>query len=146
MSKIRMLGAVLIGTLAVAGCADGNFIGGDTLTTSALPAKPAVDPACVQLSSQIDSLRKEGIAEKVEKAAAKKHKMTSAELAKASELNKANADFQAKCSTVPKSETQAAAATPAAPEAKTALAAKAGSVSSETVKTVAKAEAEKTKP
>lgn len=146
MSKIRMLGVLLIGSIAVAGCADGDIIGGNALTTSALPAKPAADPACVQLSTQIESLRKDGIADKIEKAAAKKHKMTTAELGKASELNKANAEFQAKCSTVPKSETQAAAATPAAPDAKPAVAAKAETMKAETVKTVAKAEAEKAKP
>lgn len=114
MSSKLILSAVMIGGLTVlAGCADGNIIGGGTMTTQAVPAAPVVEPACTQLSAQIDTLRKDGIADKVEKAAAKKHKMTAAELAKAAELNKANADFQAKCSTVPKSAMQTAAATPA---------------------------------
>jgi len=42
-------------------------------------------------------LQQEGVAAKVEKAAAKKHKMTAADLNKAAELNKANAEFQSKC-------------------------------------------------
>ena len=42
------------------------------------PERPKVDPACVTLTSQIDTLRKEGIADRVEKAAAKKYKMTPA--------------------------------------------------------------------
>lgn len=128
MLKKLILSTAMLGGLVVAGCADGNLIGGNMMTTSAVPTTPAVDPVCVQLSSQIDTLRKDGIAEKIEKAAAKKHKMTSAELAKASELNKANAEFQAKCSTVPKSALQTADATPAA------------ATKAEAVKTVAKAE------
>jgi len=57
-----------------------------------------VDPACVTLSSRIEALRKEGIGEKIEKAAAKKYKMTQADLNKADQLTKANAEFQMKCS------------------------------------------------
>lgn len=136
MSKKYMFAAVLFGGLGLAGCADGNLIGGNGITTSAVPQAPAADQACVQLSAQIDTLRKDGIAEKIEKAAAKKHKMTAAELAKASELNKANADFQAKCSTVPKSPAQTADAMPA--ESKPATPDKAAAV-----KTVAKVEAAK---
>lgn len=63
-------------------------------------AAPRVDPQCVALVSRIETLRKDGITEKVEKAAAKKYKMTAADAAKADQLNKANADFQARCSTI----------------------------------------------
>jgi hypothetical protein len=84
--------------LALAGCAnDGSGMFGAT-TTASIPEKPKVDPACVTLTSQIDSLRREGIAEKVEKAAVKKYKMTAADLTKAAQLNKTNAEFQDKCS------------------------------------------------
>lgn len=85
-------------SLMLVGCAnDGGGMFGAT-TTASLPEKPKVDPACVTLTSQIDVLRKEGIAEKVEKAAAKKYKMTVTDLNKAAQLNKANAEFQGKCS------------------------------------------------
>ena len=40
------------------------------------------------------------MADKIEKAATKKYKMTSADLAKADQLTKANADFQVRCSTI----------------------------------------------
>jgi len=70
-------------------------------------AAPKVDPQCVALISRIEALRKEGITEKVEKAAAKKYKMTAADAAKADQLNKANADFQARCSTVTPSNVSA---------------------------------------
>ena len=67
-------------------------------TTASVPQKPKIDPQCETLASQIGSLRQQGIAEKVEKAAAKKYKMTAGDLNKAAELNKANADFQSRCS------------------------------------------------
>lgn len=84
--------------LMLAGCAGeaGNMFG--ATTTASIPEKPKVDPACVTLTAQIDSLRNEGIADKVEKAAAKKYKMTQADLGKAAQLNKANAEFKDKCS------------------------------------------------
>ena len=59
---------------------------------------PKVDPACIALTSRIEGLRKEGIADKIEKASAKKYKMTQADLTKADQLTKANAEFQARCS------------------------------------------------
>ena len=89
----------------LAGCAGE---GGDLFTTGALgtSAEAKLDPMCVSLASRIEALRKEGIAEKIEKAAAKKYKMTQSDLNKADQLTKANADFQLRCSTVmPKSAT-----------------------------------------
>ena len=92
---------LVIASLALAGCAgDGsdNFFTTGALGTQA--AAPEVDPACVSLASRIETLRKEGVAEKIEKAAAKKYKMTQADLTKADQLTKANADFQFRCSTI----------------------------------------------
>lgn len=89
--------------VALVGCAgDGeNFFTTGALGTS---AEAKLDPMCVTLASRIEALRKEGIAEKIEKAAAKKYKMTQSDLNKADQLTKANADFQLRCSTVmPKS-------------------------------------------
>jgi hypothetical protein len=101
--------------VALAGCAgDGDSI----FTTGALGtsmAESKVDPMCVTLASRIETLRKEGIAEKIEKAAAKKYKMTQSDLNKADQLTKANADFQLRCTTImPKS---ASAMADPAPEA-----------------------------
>src|SRR5262245_58029248 len=112
----------LVGVAGVlAGCAGE---GGDLFTTGALgtSAEAKLDPMCVSLASRIEALRKEGIAEKIEKAAAKKYKMTQSDLNKADQLTKANADFQLRCSTVmPKSATADPAPEPAplpAPKAK----------------------------
>lgn len=104
------------GAALLAGCADGsslfNSSSSSNLTTSSVspPAAPKVDPVCVSLASQIDSLRKDGISDKVEKASQKKYKLTTAELAKADQLNKVNADFQSKCSSY--KPTAASVATP----------------------------------
>ena len=99
-SQVLVLAALLL-----AGCAaDGstNFFTTGALGTSETAAapEPKVDPACVSLVSRIEALRKEGVADKIEKAAAKKYKMTNADLAKADQLTKANADFQLRCSTI----------------------------------------------
>ncbi len=94
---------LVLASLALAGCAgDGsdNFFTTGALGTQAAAPEPKVDPACVSLASRIDTLRKEGVAEKIEKAAAKKYKMTQADLTKADQLTKANADFQFRCSTI----------------------------------------------
>lgn len=109
--------AVLLG-----GCAnDGSSTFGSSMfgatTTASIPEKPRTDPACFSLTSQIDALKKEGIAEKIEKAAAKKYKMTAADLTKAAQLNRSNAEFQAKCSTL-----TTAMVSPAATDAGTAQA------------------------
>lgn len=114
LATLRVPALVLIGTIALAGCATENlFGGGNNLTTASVAEAPKVDPACVSLSAQIDQLRKDGVAAKVEKAAAKKYKLTPADAVKADQLNKANADFQAKCSTI--AQRSAAAGSTAAP-------------------------------
>lgn len=86
----------------VSGCAQDG-----TMTTGSLNAAP--DPACVTLATQIKTLQDQGVPEKVAKAAKKKHKLNSSDLAKAAELNKANAAFQAKCSNMPSKPSVAAA-------------------------------------
>lgn len=107
-----MCGAVIGAALSLAGCAGDTLLGSQT-TTAALPQKPVVDPACVTLASQIEGLRKEGIGEKIEKAAAKKYKLKAADIAKVDALTKASAEFQAKCSTlVTTAQAPAATATP----------------------------------
>jgi len=111
----------------LAGCAGE---GGDLFTTGALgtSAEAKLDPMCVSLASRIEALRKEGIAEKIEKAAAKKYKMTQSDLNKADQLTKANADFQLRCSTImPKAAAADPMPEPATPAPKTKASPKAAS-------------------
>lgn len=110
--KVSIITAASLAAAALfGGCADSSLNGLTTSSVTSPTTVAKVDPACSTLTTQINSLRSEGIADKVEKAAAKKYKMTSADLAKADQLNKANADFQTRCSAVPQ---QTAAADPAA--------------------------------
>lgn len=141
-SKIRFLGgrtmtlrfttsfaaAVLAGALG-AGCAnDGNLsTAGISPEKAAAQQASKVDPACVSLTSQIETLRKEGAVERLEKAAEGKSssvQVKRASLAKQAELNKANADFQMKCGPkIPAPQTaQTAPAPQATTDAKTAAA------------------------
>src|SRR5262245_15073215 len=105
--------ALLLASITLAGCAgegtDGLFTTGSLSGAQASAASAKADPACVTLAASIDGLRKEGIAEKLEKAAAKKYKMTATDLRKADQLTKANADFQQRCSTIPSKPTNAQA-------------------------------------
>jgi hypothetical protein len=116
-----ILAAVAVGALA-GGCAsEGDVLGGANLTTASVgspqaQARPAIDPACVQLAARIDALRQEGFVARVEKAAQGKSSTVSvkrASLAKMTELDKANAEFQAKCSNLGSAQTAAAQTAPA---------------------------------
>lgn len=145
-------------TLAVAAIGLLSGCAADTagITTSAVDPKTGVaaasakiDPACVTLMSQIDSLRKEGVADRMEKAATsgKSASVTVKRnsLAKMTELDKANTEFQAKCSTI--SPKPAAAQAAAAPVSNTATAAApnvAGSTAAKAPNTAVSAAANKT--
>ncbi len=118
--KLHTPTALLATAMLLAACAEGatNFggvSGGSSLTTSAVAEPTKTDPACTTLASQIDGLKKEGVADKVAQASIKKYTMKPADLVKADQLNKANAEFQAKCSLVNPTITQAEA--PAVPPA-----------------------------
>jgi hypothetical protein len=110
--------ALLLAGVTLAGCAgdgsDNMFTTGALGTQQAAAPEPKVDPLCVTLVSRIEGLRKEGVADKIEKASIKKYKMTQADLAKADQLTKANAEFQLRCSTImPKATTaQVSSSTP----------------------------------
>lgn len=96
-----------------------------------------VSAECTTLAGQIDALRKDGTIERLEKVAAGKGDSVQVKrtaLAKQAELNKANAEFQAKCAPRLPAAQQAAAsplapvtvpAAAAAPVAKASVAAKA---------------------
>ena len=111
---IRTVSLLAFAAALVGGCASNSS--SPLSTASVMPDKMApsqmaakVDPACVSLSNQIDTLRGEGTVERLEKAAAGKTasvQVKRASLAKQAELNKANADFQAKCGPqIPKAQT-----------------------------------------
>jgi hypothetical protein len=86
---------------AMAGCAADGSLETSAVNGQSSQQQAKVDPVCTALVGQIEELRRDGIAEKVEKAANKKYKMNNADLVKADQLNKANGDFQAKCTPQP---------------------------------------------
>ena len=123
--KLRASPALIVAGALLAGCAAN---GSDSIfTTGALGSgsgtaanEQKVDPACVTLASRIETLRREGIAEKLDKAAAKKYKMTHADLVKADQLAKSDAEFQLRCSTIQPTAAQLSPAPAPAPTAKSA--------------------------
>lgn len=130
---------------ALAGCAsDGSMaLSTGSIIEDTEKAKSAqrVDPACVSLMARIDELRKEGTPERIAKVAAGKGKTAQVKrdaLARMTELDNANNEFQQKCSTLaaPKAAPAKAAAV-AAPPAKSA-----STAAKETVSAIAPATAE----
>lgn len=137
---MRKSGAILVSAavcaLGLAGCSSDSGLFGGPLTTQSIntaQAVPAstVDPTCYALSQRIELLRRDGFTERIEKASVGKSANVSvkrASLAQAAELDKANAEYQAKCSApalrMPQNAAAqgapAPAATPAAPAANTA--------------------------
>ncbi|MGE0700637.1 MAG: hypothetical protein AB7O57_16180 [Hyphomicrobiaceae bacterium] len=109
--------------LALGACASDSLLGtsgGQSTAAIGKPDKPAVDPACAGLASRIETLRKDGVVERVEAAAKGKGGTVSvkrASLSQIAELEKANAEFQAKCSTLPRTAALVAPVQPAAPPA-----------------------------
>src|SRR5690606_34761387 len=106
MYRSRIIPGLLLSTsLALGGCAsDGSSL----LTTGSLAANDTkvasserISPECMQLMSTIQELRQEGTPERVEKISTGKSatvKVKRTALAKMTELDKANAEFQMKCS------------------------------------------------
>lgn len=118
--KIKIaLTCAAVAAVTLSGCSsDGTLtpVSTSSVGGSATAQVQKVDPACITLAAEIDTLRKDGIAEKIEKAAAKKYKMKPTDLAQADKLNKANADYQTKCS-APNIPRQAAVVPAVAPSA-----------------------------
>jgi hypothetical protein len=124
--------AVSLGAAVLAGCSSDGGLFGNSLTTQSITATPTsgqvvaaapkTDPACYALTQRIDMLRKDGLTERLEKASVGKSSTVAVKresLAQAAELDKANAEFQAKCSTLgvrpsPVATTAQAAPMPAA--------------------------------
>ena len=99
--KTSLIAAIaVVGGVALSGCASSD----NALTTSSVTQTKAAkfDPACVTLTAKIDGLRQEGTMDRLAKVANGKSNSTRVKrsaLAKAAELDRANASFQAKCST-----------------------------------------------
>jgi hypothetical protein len=144
-SKLSSI-AILLSASLLGGCSGGigDMFGGSSsglATTASIPETPKVDPACTTLVSQIDGLKKDGVADKVAQAAAKKYKMSAADLTKADQLNKANGDFQAKCAVGPKPSQSASMTAPIAAAATQAVTAQASTAATTAAKAaVAKAQ------
>ncbi len=116
-TRAPLVVAAMTAALVLGACSATDGLLGGATTTSAIPEKPRVDPACVTLASQIDTLRKDGVADRVAEAAKGKSATVNVKresLGKVAELNKANADFQAKCGTVAPTAINSAS-TPQAP-------------------------------
>jgi hypothetical protein len=126
-TTLRTSAALIIGAALLGGCSGGlsdlGFGGSNAgATTASIPEVAKVDPACATLVSQIDGLKKDGVADKVAQAAAKKYKMSAVDLGKADQLNKANGEFQSKCAVGPKPSLTTAASAMASPVAAAAAA------------------------
>lgn len=97
-----MISAAVVG-LGLAGCSDSGILSNPLTTQSintAQAATPAIDPSCHALAQRIQALRQDGLTERLEKASVGKSSTVSvkrASLGQAAELDKANAEFQAKC-------------------------------------------------
>ena len=116
-THLTAAGIALSLTLSLAGCAGGTGdLFGSGTTTAALPEKPKVDPACALLSGKIADLRKDGVVERAEQASQGKTTTVNVKresLGKLAELNKANVEFQTKCSTYKPAPSNIAQTTPA---------------------------------
>ena len=117
-----LLAAGLLG-----GCATDNELG---LTTSSITqaeqaSKPKVDPACIALAAKISDARAEGTPDRVAKVASAQDKsrvvsIKRDSLAKVTELDALNKQFQARCSTLSTTTAALPKATAAAPAPATA--------------------------
>lgn len=128
----KLIPALLLGTsLALGGCAaDGSSL----LTTGSLGGgetqvaanSERISPECMALMTKIQELRQEGTPERVEKISSGKSSTVNIKrsaLAKLTELDKANSEFQLKCSKMAPAATTAAATQPAVKTAAAAPAA-----------------------
>ena len=149
MKRAIIATTTLAAALSLGACAENSLMttslgSGAPATTAALPAKPKVDPACTTLAAQIAELRKDGLVDRVEAASKGKSSTVTvkrASLGQVAQLAKLDAEFQAKCSNLPKTAAApasvppavAAAAKPVAAKATAAVAPKAATVASKPV-------------
>ncbi len=145
MTRTILMTTFVAAAASLAGCAaDGGLdlmTGsiGDPSTQAVVAKAPAIDPACIELTAKIDQLRKEGTPDRLAKVAEGKSKTASVKrdaLARMSELDKANQEFQAKCSTLGATPAQSAAA-PATTAQQVASAAQTAATAAQNAKTAA---------
>ena len=96
---VKSSGVIATIAIGLAGCAGNNGL--SNITTSSVPPKPTVDPICVQLAGEIDSMRKGGILAKVDKASRRKKRLGRADVKKVNAYILASEQFQARCGKVP---------------------------------------------
>ncbi len=138
--KAVFVGAAVLIAAVLGGCANDGSL---ALSTGSIAGEEQakaqrVDPVCVALMARIDGLRKEGTPERLAKVADGKTKTARVKreaIARMTELDAANREFQQKCSKL--ALPQSAAAT--APAAGTAAAAKAAATAKPAVKKTAAA-------
>lgn len=126
-----VLALAVVGALIVGGCSSTGNPFGDAFTTQGLQTQPPpatvvqapkIDPVCYSLQQRIDTLRKDGVSDRIEKASVGKTSTVAVKrtaLAQAAELDKANAEFQARCSAFGPRPMQAQLAPGAVPGANT---------------------------
>jgi hypothetical protein len=125
---------LISGVSLLAACSSDGSLLPSSLTTSSLSTSatqtasttPRVDPACAGLAQRIEALRRDGVIDRAEKASVGKTTTVAvkrASLAQIAELDKANAEFQSRCSTVPVQAQSQVVPITAIPAGKTASAA-----------------------
>lgn len=151
MPSMKILTApVVLGlALTLGACASENILAPANTTASIAPAKPKVDPACAALAAKMDSIRQDGVTDRVDQASHGKTKTVNVKresLGKMSEYTKASTEFQAKCTTFPVSAKAAAvpAAKPVATKAVSKAAADAATSKAKAKATAAAAKATET--
>lgn len=116
--KTRATVKIMASLLIAAGLAACSSTGGPSLATASVAPQPVakIDPACTTLAAQIETLKADGVAERLEKVSTGKSasvQVKRSSLAKQAELNKANAEFQARCSVaIPRAQSAAVTASP----------------------------------
>jgi hypothetical protein len=96
---IKSSGIVATIAIGLAGCAGNNGL--SNITTASVPPKPTVDPICVQLAGEIDSMRKGGILAKVDTATRRKRRLGRDDVKKVNAYILASEQFQVRCGKVP---------------------------------------------
>jgi hypothetical protein len=136
---------MITGVSLLAGCSSDSSILGAGFTTQAITpaaaapvtaAAPKVDPLCSALAARIDTLRKEGVVERAEKASIGKTPSVQVKrqtLSQLAELDRINSEFQSKCSVGPHPLQAVAPAVPAAAAVATASNAPASSAQNKAV-------------
>jgi len=139
------LAVMITGVSLLAGCSsDSSLLGAGFSTQAITPAAAApvtaaaskVDPLCATLATRIDTLRKDGVVDRAEKASIGKTPSVQVKrqtLSQLAELDRINSEFQSKCSVGPRPLQAVAPAVPATAAVATASNVPAGSAQNKAV-------------